>query len=197
MGFNVVRLAKNIALIPYRTIRFLRGNIKFGSFGWHTSIRKPLLLQNTKSIYLEDGVRVGKYSWLAASRLLENDSKLILKEGCTVGDFAHIYASKEIIIDKKVLIANFVYIADNVHGYEDINVPIMDQEIVQKTPVHIGEGSWIGEHVCIIGANIGKHCVIGANSVVTHDVPDYSIAVGSPAIVIKKYNFDAQKWEKV
>jgi acetyltransferase-like isoleucine patch superfamily enzyme len=186
-----------LLFIPYRLVRYVWGGVKFGSFGWHTSIRKPLLFQNTKSIFLEDGVRVGKYSWLAASRLLENDSKLILKEGCTVGDFAHIYASKEIIIERKVLIANFVYIADNVHGYEDINVPIMHQNIVQKKPVRIGEGSWIGEHVCIIGANIGKHCVIGANSVVTHDIPDYSIAVGSPAKVIKKYNFETQKWEKV
>lgn len=50
----------------------------------------------------------------------------------------------------------------------------------------IGEGSWIGENVCVCGANIGKHCVIGANSVVTKDIPDYSVAVGCPARIIKK-----------
>ena len=63
--------------------------------------------------------------------------------------------------------------------------------------VVIGEGSWLGEHVCVIGASIGKNCVIGANSVVTHDVPDYSIAVGVPAKVIKRYNFNSKQWEKV
>jgi acetyltransferase-like isoleucine patch superfamily enzyme len=61
----------------------------------------------------------------------------------------------------------------------------------------IGEGSWLGENVCVIGASIGKHCVIGANSVVTKDIPDYSVAVGIPAKVIKKYNFNKCEWEKI
>ena len=58
----------------------------------------------------------------------------------------------------------------------------------------IGEGSWLGEHVCVIGASIGKHCVIGANAVVVHDIPDYSVAVGAPARVIKKFNEDSNSW---
>ena len=57
--------------------------------------------------------------------------------------------------------------------------------------VEIGDGTWIGENVCIIGASIGKQCVIGANSVVLKDIPDYCVAVGLPAKVIKKYNFEA------
>ncbi len=73
----------------------------------------------------------------------------------------------------------------------------MFQGVTQKRDVVIGNGSWIGEHVCIIGASIGRHCVIGANSVVTRDIPDYSVAVGSPAIVIKKYDFNLNKWIKV
>jgi acetyltransferase-like isoleucine patch superfamily enzyme len=55
----------------------------------------------------------------------------------------------------------------------------------------------LGENVCILSASVGKHCVIGANSVVTHDIPDYSVVVGAPARVIKKYNFDTQRWEKI
>ena len=62
-------------------------------------------------------------------------------------------------------------------------------------PVIIGEGSWLGENVCVCGASVGKHCVIGANSVVTRDIPDYCIAVGSPARVVKRYNFDKNTWE--
>ena len=100
------------------------------------------------------------------------------------------------MIDKNVLVANYVYIADNAHGYEDVSLPVKQQAVVQKNHVHIGENSWIGEHVCIIGANVGKHCVIGANSVVTHDIPDYCVAVGSPARVIKKYDFNTRQWVK-
>lgn len=63
----------------------------------------------------------------------------------------------------------------------------MDQGIVQKgQKVYIGDGSYIGINTVIVGnVKIGKHCVIGANSVVTHDIPDYSVATGCPAKVIK------------
>ena len=52
----------------------------------------------------------------------------------------------------------------------------------------------LGENVCVIGASIGKTCVIGVNSVVTRDIPDYFVAVGSPARLIKRYDFDRQEW---
>ena len=81
------------------------------------------------------------------------------------------------------------------HGYEDICTPIIKQPIVQKGEVEIGEGSWIGEGVCIIGAKIGKNVVIGANAVVTKDIPDYCVAVGLPARIIKRYNLEKQIWE--
>ena len=90
-----------------------------------------------------------------------------------------------------------MYISDNLHGYKDIKTPIWKQPIVQNRDVEIGEGSWIGENVCILGVHIGKHCVIGANSVVTHDIPDYSVAVGSPAKVIKRYDFENNQWVKI
>ena len=92
--------------------------------------------------------------------------------------------------------ADRVYISDNLHGYEDINTPIKDQPIRQINPVRIGEGSWIGVGVAVMGATIGRHCVIGANSVVTRDIPDYSVAVGIPAKVIKRYDFQSNRWRK-
>ena len=81
-----------------------------------------------------------------------------------------------------------MYITDCDHEYRDINVPVIDQGIVQRGQmVSIGEGSYIGINAVIVGnVKIGKHCVIGANSVVTEDAPDYCVAVGSPARVIKK-----------
>ena len=80
-----------------------------------------------------------------------------------------------------------VYITDCDHEYRNIKIPVIDQGIVQRGQrVSIGEGSYIGINAVIVGnVKIGKHCVIGANSVVTKDVPDYCVAVGSPARVIK------------
>lgn len=100
------------------------------------------------------------------------------------------------MIEKNVLTANHVYISDNLHGYHNIKQPVLNQNIQQLNDVVIGEGSWLGENVCIIGAKVGKHCVIGANAVVTHDIPDFCVAVGVPARVIKMYNTYTGCWEK-
>lgn len=90
-----------------------------------------------------------------------------------------------------------IYITDCDHEYRNINIPVKDQGIVQRDQsVSIGEGSYIGINTVIVGnVKIGKHCVIGANSVVTKDIPDYCVAVGSPAKILKKYNLTSQLWE--
>jgi acetyltransferase-like isoleucine patch superfamily enzyme len=115
----------------------------------------------------------------------------------SIGYFNHLAAVNELIIGEHVVTANNVYIADNTHDYHNVNVPIMLQNVNALKPVRIGDGTWIGEHVCIIGASVGKQCVIGANAVVTNDIPDYSVAAGVPARIIKRYDFEQQRWVKV
>lgn len=158
--------------------------------------RRRCLITCPQNIYLEDYVGVAPYAWLAAEPHGEGgDSRLVIKRGSRIGDFAHIYATNEIVIEENVLTANFVYISDTNHEYSDINLPILKQPI-RNSKVRIGEGSWLGEHVSVCGASIGKHCIIGANSVVTKDIPDYCVAVGTPAKIIKRYCFDENKWKK-
>lgn len=66
-----------------------------------------------------------------------------------------------------------------------------------KPTLSVGDDTWIGTNVVIAGnIHVGKHCVIGANSVVTKDIPDYSVAAGIPAKVIKRYDFDKGEWIK-
>ena len=126
-----------------------------------------------------------------------NDCRLVIEDGCIIGNFNHIFATHSIIIHRNVLTADKVYISDNLHGYENIEAPIYLQPILQNRDVEVGEGSWLRENVCVLGAHIGKHCVIGANSVMTKDVPDYSVAVEIPAKVIKKYDFSLKEWIRV
>jgi acetyltransferase-like isoleucine patch superfamily enzyme len=121
---------------------------------------------------------------------------LRIGSGTYIGRFCHIYATAEITIGTKVLMADKVYIADNLHGHADITVPVIDQPVQQTNPVAIGDGAWLGENVCIIGASVGKNAVIGANAVVTKDIPDYAVAVGAPAYIIKRFDNNLQQWRK-
>lgn len=167
----------------------------FGAWGKYSRIISPLKIDGEKNIFIGNHVIIEYKSWLAALPLTGEDScKLVIEDGCTIGHFNHIYATKSVILHKDVLTADKVYISDNLHGYEDINVPIRQQPIIQNGTVEIGEGSWLGENVCILGAKIGKHCVIGANAVVTHDLPDYCVVVGNPARVIKQFDFETNVW---
>ena len=107
-------------------------------------------------------------------------------------------SGEDIVIDDGVLMASNILISSENHSIDPENEKYyMDQPLNCKA-VHVGEGTWIGEKVCIMpGVGIGKKCVIGAASIVTKSIPDYSMAVGSPAKVIKKYDFKTQRWEKL
>ena len=169
----------------------------FGALGSRTRLLGFLKLECPKNIFLGEKVHIGKYAWLASNPLTGKNCSLTIDNGSYIGNFAHIYSVSKIHIGKKVLIADKVYISDNLHGYENIDQAIIDQPIKTLKPVIINDGCWIGENVCVLGASIGKNSVIGANSVVTKDIPDFCIAVGSPAKVIKRFDQEKGIWEKV
>lgn len=179
------------------TFLFVINKLRFGKFGFKSRVGKLIKLEKPKNIYIGNQVSVGQFSWLAANPLAINKKPILeIQDNTYIGNFAHIYCVNNIIISDNVLIADKVYITDNLHNYHNINLPIIKQEIIQLSPIKINSGAWIGENVCIIGVNIGKNSVIGANSVVTKDIPDYCIAVGSPAKIIKRYSFEKQEWLK-
>ena len=106
---------------------------------------------------------------------------------CLIGKGSGIVGHFQITIGNDVWTGHHVYITDQNHGYEDVSRPISQQSQPER-PVVIGDGAWLGfGSVVLPGVTIGRHVVIGANSVVTHDIPDYSVAVGVPARVVKSY----------
>jgi lipopolysaccharide O-acetyltransferase len=87
-------------------------------------------------------------------------------------------------------------IIDNSRKPGDIIRPSKEQKLEIGT-VHIGADSWIAYGACVLpNVTIGRHCIIGALSVVNRDIPPYSVAVGSPARVVKRYDFDRKEWVK-
>lgn len=109
---------------------------------------------------------------------------------CTIRDFAHITAVRSIIIGDNLLTGTNVLISDNSHGgfsSEHLNMPPHCRPVCSKGGVVIGDNVWLGDNVCVLaGVTIGNGVVVGANSVVTHDIPDFSLAAGCPAKVVKR-----------
>lgn len=176
-----------IAIIHTKLIRVKSGN--------KSRIYKPIQIDNPSNICLKNNVKIYHYSWLMGPSI--SKTGLVIDDGTVIGHFSHIIAYKNVYIGKNVLCADRVFISDCNHEYRDINIPIIAQGIIETRDVIIGDDSWLGENVCVCGASIGKHCVIGANSVVTKDIPDYCVAVGIPARVIRRYDFELKKWIEV
>ena len=166
-------------------VKFLLGAIRAERFGIQTGknvyIGKHCSLKGKHHITLEDCVTVRSYSQIWSGGAVR------IGKGSEIGERCRISIANSLKIGEKVLLSPNVYITDCDHEYRNIDIPVIDQGIVQRgQKVSIGEGSYIGINTVIVGnVKIGKHCVIGANSVVTKDVPDYCVAVGSPARVIK------------
>lgn len=174
---------------------FLRWN--FEHIGKRSRLINPQRLVGTDTVYIGDWVVIHDNAFLMTVKTKESIGRLRIESGCQIGMRNHIVSANDIVIGKNVLTASNVYISDNTHGYENPLIPIYSQKLNVGDPMIIGENSWLGENVCVIKSSIGKNCVIGANSVVTHDIPDYCVAVGSPAKVIKRFDQGKGEWVNV
>ena len=167
-------------------------------------IRFPIDVRGRKFIQVEKGFTTGIGCRLEAYPEDGHSATLTFGKNVQLNDYVHITAMKGIHIGNNVLLASKIYISDCSHGYygdgkvhSHPDTPPMEREYNMK-PIEIKDNVWIGESVSVMpGVTIGKGSIIGANSVVVHDIPAYSIAVGAPAKIVKTFNFETLKWEKL
>lgn len=168
-------------------------------------IRFPIDLRNKKFIHFGKGFTSGVNCRLETYPENNNSNDKIIEfgENVQINDNVHIVGIHKVKIGNNVLMASKIFISDCNHGTykgENQSSPkeIPSKRILKGFPVEIKDNVWIGESVCIMpGVTIGEGCIIGAMSVVTKNIPDFTIALGSPAKIIKKYNFSTKKWELI
>jgi len=166
-------------------------------------IRFPIVIRGKAYIDLGEMLTTGVGCRLEAFPSIFNLKTLRFGDNVQINDYVHITAMSSVIIGNNVLMASKIYISDCSHGYYDgkSNDSIPDTHPIDReyktAPVRIEDNVWIGESVSILpGVTVGENSIIGANSVVTKNIPANCIAVGNPARVIKKYNFETKIWEK-
>jgi acetyltransferase-like isoleucine patch superfamily enzyme len=172
----------------------------FFSTGKKCSIIPPLRFFGLSEISLGSCVTIHTNCWVQVLKSDENINLPVIRinDHVGIGMNSTISAVKSIIIEEYVFTASNVYISDHAHKYDDINIPTSNQSVCNVADVRIGAHTWLGRNSVVLpGVTIGRHCVIGANSVVNTDIPDYSLAVGAPAKVVKRYNSKNQSWVRV
>jgi acetyltransferase-like isoleucine patch superfamily enzyme len=159
----------------------------FARFGRNTVLMHPIRLSGEERIAIGDRVFFGPDSWLQTLPDGENKSVAIsIGSRSSASGACVISAVRGVTLEESVLLARNVYISDHSHRYADTGIPVMAQGLDKIQPVLIKRGAWLGQNVVVCpGVTIGQGAVIGANSVVVHDVPDFSVAVGAPARVVK------------
>ena len=168
-------------------------------------IRFPFRVRGKQYIKIGKGFTTGFNCRIDALNINNLGEKYLIEigENVEINDEVHIGATEKIIIEDNVLIASKVYISDHNHGSykgdeQDSPMSIPKERKIYSSPIKIEKNVWIGELCCILqGVTIGEGSIIGAMSVVTKDIPPYTIAVGSPAKLIKRYNFKTKKWDKI
>jgi len=168
---------------------------RFGSFGDGSIICFPSdTIVNPAAIHIGSGTMVNAGAALSAGWLPDQpdlpDRIIGIGDRCLIGTGSSIVGLLSIEIGDDVWTGRNVHITDMNHDYTDLDVPIGRQHQPQN-PVSIGARSWLGHNVVVLpGARIGRHCVIGAGSVVRGDIPDFSVAVGVPARVVRHHEPD-------
>jgi acetyltransferase-like isoleucine patch superfamily enzyme len=177
----------------------IKNRFLFGAYGKDVYIEPGVVINRPRFVEVGNYVRIKRNTSInlhpkdkkSKEILLFIGDHVIISEGCIIS------ACNRIVIEENVGISPNVMIIDNSRKPGDIIRPSKEQKLEIGT-VHIGADSWIAYGACVLpNVTIGRHCIIGALSVVNRDIPPYSVAVGSPAKVVKRYDFDRKEWVKL
>lgn len=164
----------------------------FREFGEGASIARNVVIMNPRYISIGDGSTIGEQTVITAWDRLQDQyftPEITIGKNTSIGADCHLSAIQKIVLGDGVLLGKKITITDNSHGActpDQLAIPPSKRCIVSKGPVVIGDHVWIGDKATILpGVHIGRGAIIGANAVVTCDIPEGCVAAGIPAKVVK------------
>lgn len=173
----------------------------FDGFGRKVSIHPSCEIHRfyAHKIRIGDSVILDPDVWLNVPVISpSSEPAMVIGKGCSIGRRSVISARNRIYLEDDVLLAPAVYITDHNHEYSDVNVPIASQGTTPGGTIVIERNCWLGYGSMILGTNgelvVGRNSVVGAYAVVTKSCPPYSMLVGNPARVVKRYDEASGMW---
>ena len=156
-------------------------------------IGKPMLLTGKSRMTMKSWVRI-----YPGARIDAYYGAIEIQENVSIGQNLHLISGDgKLIIGKNTTISSNVFITNVDHEYRELGKSVLEQPTIYQ-PTMIGEECFIGYGVVIqAGTTLGKHCIVGSNSVVRGDFPDNCVIAGVPAKIIRKYNPETEQWERV
>jgi acetyltransferase-like isoleucine patch superfamily enzyme len=181
-------------------LRNIRHRLTFREYGKHVTIAPHVIILRPQFVCIGNHVTIQRDTRIYIHPENKGSDQCLLR----IGNYVHIGMNAVIAVRNRIVIEDYVLfgprvtVLDNTHNYEDVDTPIMFQDITRDGAVHLETECWIGTNAIIMpNVTIGRHAIVGANAVVTQSIPPFSVAVGAPAKVIKKYDVDKKKWERV
>ncbi|MGB9419511.1 MAG: acyltransferase [Candidatus Acidiferrum sp.] len=168
----------------------------FASIGSNLSIHPTIVLSRRVAPRIKIGnfVIIRNNAWLNAFDLTETDAgaTIIIDDHCVINAQAVISAKNNIHLERDVMVSACALVMDHNHAYEDVTRPIQAQGATPGGTIRIEQGCWIGHGAAIVCGQgelvIGRNSVVAANSLVTRSFPPYSVIVGNPARLARKFD---------
>ena len=175
-------------------IRALIYKAYFHKMGNMCYIGKPLFISGAKSVSIGNKVRI--FPGIRIECI--DDGQIEIGDNVVIEQNVHIISGGGVLrIGNNVTIAPHTFITNTNHEYRDINLSVMDQPLLISNTC-IEDGCFLGYGTAVqAGTHLGKHCIVGSNTVIRGTISDYSVIVGNPGKTIKKYNVNTGAWEKV
>lgn len=151
-----------------------------------------------KSISIGDNTVIGDNCWINITNRISTDIQVSIGNNCLVGRRTYINSGASVYLGNYVMTGIDCKFISSDHVFNDPFIPYIKSGNTSSNSLTIGDNVWIGAGVTIVGdVNIGRGSIIGASSLVTKNIPPFSIAVGNPCKVIKRFDFGSNRWLRI
>lgn len=169
--------------------------------GPHTTVGRPRRINGAEFVSVGSRVRIGGNPMIAAIGEYAGERfrpEVIVGDDVYIGPNLYLVCVSQVVLGKGCVLSENVFLSDVSHGMSPTDGLIMEQKLIPGGAIEIGDHSFVGFRASIMsGVRLGHHCIVGANSVVTMSFPEYSLVVGNPARLVKRYSLETQRWERV